>query len=110
MPAQEPRRSAPAIRQVNPVGDDPACAGLFSRSALLLRALSTTTPNAHAPGVEPIEIHLSMPDGVLLPIDDLALIVRSRDRIPTEELRRHVEAQLDAARAFYARIAREGKD
>lgn len=40
-------------------------------------------------------------------IDDLAIILRSRGRIPTEELRRHVENQFDAARAVYARIAKE---
>jgi hypothetical protein len=42
-------------------------------------------------------------------IDDLALRIRARDRIPTAELRRHVESQLDAARTVYARIAREGE-
>jgi len=42
-------------------------------------------------------------------IDDLALVVRSRDRVPNEELRRHIETQLDAARTVYAQIARDGK-
>ena len=42
-------------------------------------------------------------------IDDLALVVRARDRIPDEKLRQHVEAQLDAARTVYGRIAREEK-
>jgi hypothetical protein len=42
-------------------------------------------------------------------IDDLALVVRSRDRVPSEELRRHIETQLDAARAVYVRSAKEGK-
>lgn len=41
-------------------------------------------------------------------IDDLALQVRSRDRVPNAELRRHIESQLDAARAVYSQIAREG--
>jgi hypothetical protein len=41
-------------------------------------------------------------------IEELALQVRSRDRIPNEELRRHVESQLDAARAVYGKIATEG--
>jgi Tol biopolymer transport system component len=41
-------------------------------------------------------------------IDDLALVVRGRDRVPNAELRQHIEAQFDAARAIYARIAREG--
>jgi hypothetical protein len=42
-------------------------------------------------------------------IDDLAVVVRSRDRVPNAELRKHIETQLDDARAVYARIAREGK-
>jgi len=42
-------------------------------------------------------------------IDDLALLVRFRDRVPNEELRQHIETQLDAARTVYARIARQGK-
>jgi hypothetical protein len=42
-------------------------------------------------------------------IDDLALVVRSRDRVPNAELRRHLETQLDDARAVYARIAKEGR-
>ncbi len=42
-------------------------------------------------------------------IDDLNLIVRSRDRVPNDELRRHVQNQVEAARAVYARIAKEGK-
>jgi dipeptidyl aminopeptidase/acylaminoacyl peptidase len=41
-------------------------------------------------------------------IDELAVMVRVRDRIPNAELRRHVENQLDAARSVYAKIAREG--
>jgi DNA-binding transcriptional MocR family regulator len=88
MPGQELRRSASVIREANLVGDDPAGAGLFSRSALLLRALSTTTPNAPAPRVEPIEIHLSMPDGVLLPIDDLSA---AHERVLRTEGRRALE-------------------
>jgi hypothetical protein len=41
-------------------------------------------------------------------IDELSLLVRARDRIPTAALRRQVESQLDAARAVYGRIGREG--
>jgi Tol biopolymer transport system component len=41
-------------------------------------------------------------------MDELAELVRVRDRIPDAELRRHVENQLDAARKVYARIAKEG--
>jgi Tol biopolymer transport system component len=41
-------------------------------------------------------------------IDDLAVMLRARTRIPDAELRRHVENQLDAARSVYARIAKEG--
>jgi TolB protein len=42
-------------------------------------------------------------------IDNLAVIVRTRDHFPNEELRRHAEDQLDAARTVYARIGREEK-
>jgi hypothetical protein len=41
-------------------------------------------------------------------IDDLAVLLRTRDRIPDAELKRHVDNQLDAARSVYARIAKEG--
>jgi TolB protein len=41
-------------------------------------------------------------------IDDLAVMLRARDRIPDAELRRHVEEQMEAARRVYARIAKEG--
>ena len=40
-------------------------------------------------------------------IDDLSVMVRTRDRIPDATLRRHVESQLDEARKVYARLARE---
>src|SRR5262249_53966369 len=43
-----------------------------SRSALWPPACSTTAPKAPTPEVKPIEIHLSMPDGALLPIGDLS--------------------------------------
>ncbi|HMC67086.1 MAG TPA: CehA/McbA family metallohydrolase, partial [Gemmataceae bacterium] len=42
-------------------------------------------------------------------IDDLAVLFRTRDRVPNAELRRHVLEQLEAARAVYARIAKEDK-
>ncbi len=42
-------------------------------------------------------------------IDDLNLIVRSRDRVPNDELRRHVQNQLGAARAVYVGIAKEAR-
>ncbi len=38
-------------------------------------------------------------------IDRLHLAVRVRDRIPSDELKQHVEAQLDAAREVYRRLA-----
>ncbi|MBM83670.1 MAG: hypothetical protein CMJ78_24185 [Planctomycetaceae bacterium] len=38
-------------------------------------------------------------------IDRLSLAVRLRDRIPTDELRKHVDSQFDAARDVYADIA-----
>jgi hypothetical protein len=40
-------------------------------------------------------------------IDELAQIIRLRDRAPNDELRRHIQAQLDAARLVYARIAKD---
>ena len=41
-------------------------------------------------------------------IDDLAVMLRTRDRIPDVELRRHLDNELDAARRVYARIAKDG--
>jgi sugar lactone lactonase YvrE len=41
-------------------------------------------------------------------IDDLSVILRARDRVPNEDLRRHIQTQLEAARAVYGRIAKEG--
>jgi hypothetical protein len=41
-------------------------------------------------------------------IDDLAVMLRARARIPDAQLRQHVENQLDAARRVYARIAKDG--
>lgn len=40
-------------------------------------------------------------------IDQVEVMVRTRERIPTEELRRHVQQQIDTARTVYARIAKE---
>jgi hypothetical protein len=42
-------------------------------------------------------------------IEDLAVIVRERDRVPNAALRQHIQGQLEAARSVYARIASEGK-
>ncbi len=42
-------------------------------------------------------------------IDELSLLVRARDRVPNDELRRHIQSQMEAARAVYARMAQEGK-
>jgi Tol biopolymer transport system component len=41
-------------------------------------------------------------------IDELAVLLRIRDRIPDAELRLQVDNQLEAARKVYARIAKEG--
>jgi hypothetical protein len=38
-------------------------------------------------------------------IDDLHEMIRLRDRVPNDEQRRHVQAQLDTARLVYGRIA-----
>jgi hypothetical protein len=40
-------------------------------------------------------------------IDDLDVMVRARDRVPDDALRKHIQAQMDAARAVYTRIAKE---
>jgi hypothetical protein len=40
-------------------------------------------------------------------IDQVDVMARTRARIPTEELRRHVQQQIDQARLVYARIAKE---
>jgi hypothetical protein len=40
-------------------------------------------------------------------IDRLHAALRQRDRIPSPELKSHVESQLDAARAIYRRLAEQ---
>jgi TolB protein len=42
-------------------------------------------------------------------IDRISLSLRLRDRIPSAELKRHVENQLEAARAVYTKIAQRGE-
>lgn len=42
-------------------------------------------------------------------IDRLSLALRLRDRIPNDELRKHVQDQLEAARAVYLKIAETGR-
>ncbi len=42
-------------------------------------------------------------------IDRLSLALRLRDRVPNEELRRHVQDQLETARAVYTKIAESGR-
>jgi hypothetical protein len=42
-------------------------------------------------------------------LDRLALAGRLRDRIPTPQLKQHVEGQLEAARQVYVRIAQLGE-
>jgi hypothetical protein len=39
-------------------------------------------------------------------IEDLLVIARTRGRVPNDEMRRHIENQLDAARAVFSRLAR----
>jgi Tol biopolymer transport system component len=85
---------------------------------LALRASGPGHPDSVVPAVyahtAPIYIEVvgsavrSRDDAVffLTWIDELAVMLRERDRIPDAELRRHVENQLDAARRVYARIAK----
>lgn len=42
-------------------------------------------------------------------IDRLSLALRVRDRVPSAQLRQHVESQLEAAREVYSRIARSSE-
>ena len=42
-------------------------------------------------------------------IDRLSLAIRLRDRIPSDELRKHVESQFEAARQVYLKIAERSK-
>lgn len=42
-------------------------------------------------------------------IDRLSLALRLRDRVPNDELRKHVQDQLEAARAVYLKIAETGR-
>ena len=42
-------------------------------------------------------------------IDRLSLALRLRDRVPNDELRKHVQNQLEAARAVYTKIAETGR-
>ena len=53
---QELRRSAATVSEACLVGDDLPGASILSRSASLLRALSTTTLKALTPKVEPKSI------------------------------------------------------
>ena len=39
-------------------------------------------------------------------LDQLSLALRGRDRIPTEELRKHVYQQMETARSVYAKLAK----
>lgn len=40
-------------------------------------------------------------------IDQVEVLARTRDRVPTEELRRHVLQQIEQARSVYARLAKD---
>lgn len=42
-------------------------------------------------------------------IDRLSLALRLRDRVPNDELRKHVQGQLEAARTVYTKIAETGR-
>jgi DNA-binding transcriptional MocR family regulator len=85
---EERPRSASDLREADLVRDGSTAAGMFSRSAALLRAVSPPGGEGPASKVEPIEIHLSMPDGVLLPIDDL---IAAHERVLRTEGRRALE-------------------
>jgi hypothetical protein len=86
---------------------------------LALRATGPGNPNSPAPSLfahtAPIYVEVagapvrSRADAQFFVnwIDELAIIFRARSRVPDEELRRHVENQIDTARAVYVRLARE---
>jgi hypothetical protein len=42
-------------------------------------------------------------------IDQFEILLRSRNRFPTEALRKQAQGQIDAARVVYGRIIREGR-
>ena len=42
-------------------------------------------------------------------LDRLSVFIRQRDRIPSAELKQHVERQFEAARAVYTEIAKEAE-
>lgn len=42
-------------------------------------------------------------------IDRLSLALRLRDRLPNDEMRRHVTSQLEAARSIYSKLAESGR-
>jgi hypothetical protein len=42
-------------------------------------------------------------------IERLSVALRVRDRVPNDELRRHIQNQLEAARAVYLKIAEQGR-
>jgi DNA-binding transcriptional MocR family regulator len=88
MPGQKRQGLASTVGEADLVHDGLTGAGLFSRSAALLRAVSPTGGKTPAPKVEPIEIHLSMPDGALLPIDDL---LAAHERVLRADGRRALE-------------------
>src|SRR5215510_12923903 len=88
MPGQEQQGPGSTLGEAALVHDGLTGAGLFSRSAALLRAVSPTGGKAPPPKVEPIEIHLSMPDGGLLPIDDL---LAAHERVLRADGRRALE-------------------
>ena len=71
MVSPEPQGLQSTLSEADLVQNGLTGVGIFSRSAARLRARFPGREAPFAPKVEPIEIHLSIPDGPLLPIDDL---------------------------------------
>ncbi len=83
-----------AVRATGPGHPDSPVAALYAHSNPIYVELAGARPRSKADA----QFFLAW-------IDKLALEQRSRDRIPNEELRRHVLDQLDAARAVFGKIA-----
>ena len=88
MLSPEPQRAQSTVSEAEPVRNGLMDDGISSRSAARLRAVSATGGKQSAPKVEPIEIHLSMPDEALLPIQEL---IAAHERVLRTDGRRALE-------------------
>lgn len=87
-----------ALRAQGPGHPDSPLPALYAHTSPIYVTLAGQTPRSRADALF-----------FLAWIDRLSLAQRERDRIPTEPLRRHVQDQIEAARAVYARMAKEAE-